>query len=93
MGMKQVKARWAAKLLRSKHFVVLTDKESVICLQGADPDNIEDFVILAAQTAELQDFSDKLKLLIKDHDRAIRRMKGDRPAKPITKRKNTKVQG
>lgn len=91
MGMRQVKARWAGKLLRSKHFVVLTDKESVICLQGASPDDINDYVALAAQAGELQDFSDKLKLLIKDHDRAVRKMKGAKSAKPTTKRKTTKA--
>lgn len=83
----KIKAKWAAKLMRSKHFVVLTDKESVICIKGVNPNDITDFVTLAAQTAELQNFSISLQQLIKDHDVAIRKLSGIKEKR--AKKKNT----
>lgn len=87
--MRSVKARWATKLLRSKHFVVMTDKESVICFQGVDPNSFDDLLALMAQSSELQMFNDKLKELIRRHDKAIKKLKGEYA--PTAKRKSVRT--
>lgn len=94
--MRSVKLRWARKILGAKFFVVLTDREGVIALDGADPNQILDVVALTAQSAELQDFADKLSMVIKDHDRAIRKLNGlsDKPKRSTraTTKRRTKIQ-
>lgn len=86
-----IKAKWAGKLLRSKHFVVLTDKESVVCLRGVNPDNINDFVVLTAQAAELEAFAEGLKDLIAKHDVAVRKLSGLKPRSKSVPKKNTTI--
>lgn len=85
------KARWANKLMRAKYFVVLTDKESVIALEGLNPEVFDDILALQAQGAALADFHSKLGVLVKDHDKAARQLlqpKRSNNAKP-TKAKPT----
>lgn len=67
-------AKWARKLLGSKSFVLLTDKESVIYFSGLNPDRIEDNILLHSQTAALLSFSERLNELILKHEKAIDRV-------------------
>lgn len=71
MNYKATRLKWARKLLRAKYFVILTDKESVIAISGVDPSQFTDAMALAAQTAELVMFRDKLEELIVQHNKAL----------------------
>ena len=72
---KFLKGKWAGKLMRSKFFVLLTDSEGVIALEGADPEMILDAVALDAQTAEIKLFRDRLDILAKDHKKATAKLR------------------
>lgn len=87
MNIRRIKAKWATKLMKSKHFVLLTDKESVICFQNVDPTKFSDIVMLEAQRAELANFSEKLDELILRHRAAIRKLSG---GKRVTNAKTSK---
>lgn len=76
MTFTNIKIRWAKKLLRAKYFVVLTDKESVIAMDGADPGAFSDIMALSAQTAEVNDFYEKLGALVKEHEVAVHKLTG-----------------
>lgn len=76
MNFNRVKIRWAKKLLQSKFFVLLTDKSSVIALDGVEPDSFNDQMALNAQSAELQAFKTSLTDLITEHDDALAKMRG-----------------
>lgn len=91
---KRIKARWASKIMRSKYFVVLTDKEAGMYLEGANPEDMNDQIALAAQVTELKDFSDRLKTLITDHNVILRKLgvRGMKNAITVG-RKNTKGKG
>jgi hypothetical protein len=65
------KLRWAYKLLRSKTFVVLLDKQSVVFMPLVDLEAFENQFILAAQTASLHQFKERLEGLIREHEEAI----------------------
>lgn len=71
MSFTSIKIKWAQKLLKAKFFVVLTDKEAVIAIDGADPRSFTDLMALSSQTAEIEMFLDKLMLLSKDHKAAV----------------------
>lgn len=73
MSLRTLQLKWAAKIARARFFVVLTDKEAAIVMDGVEPENIEDKLALQAQTAELRTFHDALGGLIKDHDRVLDR--------------------
>lgn len=68
---KRINALWAGKLMRTKNFVVLTDTESVIRMDGVDPNSLEDIIKVEAQRASLSMFYDRLAGLIKLHDRIL----------------------
>jgi hypothetical protein len=95
MKFRTLKLRWAKKLLKAKFFVVMTDTESAIAFEGANPDNFEDVVALAAQTAELENFYQQLGGLVKDHKAAVANLMGGSieeeksvsETKPVTKSK------
>lgn len=82
-----LKAKWCRKLMRAKYFVLLTDKESVIALEGADPNSMVDVVNLEAQKAELSLFRSKMKTLVKDHEEAITNLSKKRSKRATTSRK------
>jgi hypothetical protein len=85
---KSVNARWAAKVMKARNFVILTDKESVICMSGMRAAKLDDHILLASQAAELEVFDLKLQSLIKDHRKAVDKMLGGR-YKEVTKAKET----
>lgn len=66
----RIRTTWARRIMKAKHFVVLTDKESIIYFRGLDPKNFDDVLMLSAQKAELNDFRHRLDKLIKDHEEA-----------------------
>lgn len=74
MSFRTIKLAWARKLMRAKYFVILTDKESVIALDGVNPHSFQDMVALAAQTAEVEEFYRKLGDLARVHRSAVRQL-------------------
>lgn len=88
MTFTRVRIRWAKKLLHAKYFVVLTDTEAVIAIDGADPESFTDQLALQSQAAEVQMFYEKLAQLAEDHTKALAKFNGRSNA--TTKRKKAK---
>lgn len=84
MSFKTAKLKWAKKLLRAKMFVVMTEKESAIAIDGADPYSFTDAIALAAQAAELEMFQQSLAGLLKQHQDALKKLSGDSNVKKST---------
>lgn len=76
MSFKTLKFKWARKLLKAKMFVVMTEKESAIAVDGADPYSFTDAIALAAQSAELEMFNESLSKLVADHKDALEKLGG-----------------
>lgn len=90
MTFTKVKIKWAKKLLGAKYFVVMTDKESAIALDGADPESFTDYMALTAQAAEVDEFYLRLGELVKRHQKAVKQFTGDTSAKTATLKKKSK---
>lgn len=91
---KRLRLRWAKKLLHAKYFVAMTDKEAMIALDAADPNEMHDAVALAAQAAELRAFYDKLGALLHQHDIILRALskEADEKSNPVNRaRTSTKA--
>jgi len=85
-----IKMRWARKLMQAKYFVLLTDSEAVIALDGVEPELMLDAISLEAQSAELKEFRRRIDILIKDHNRALANFrKVTRSKRATTNRKKT----
>lgn len=56
MSNTAIKAKWAAKLLRSKHFLVVTDEEAVIFVENTDASKFEGAVTALAHLTSLRKF-------------------------------------
>jgi hypothetical protein len=81
--MRDVKLKWALKILKSRYFVVMTDKESAIMFRGLDPTSFEDVLALTAQGNDLERFIFELNRLAVAHRQQARKLMGTRPkAKP-----------
>lgn len=65
---KKINLRWARKIMKSRNFVIMTDTESVIFLDGIDPNSMDNLVMLAAQASSLDDFIARLKEVAKHHE-------------------------
>lgn len=89
--MRALKLKWAAKLAQSRYFVILTDKESVIALDGVNPKSMSDAMALTAQASAVRDFHAKLGELIKEHDSAVSKLLGDKPKRVRKTTSNRKV--
>lgn len=76
MHNKRLNLKWANKLLRAKAFVVLTDKEGVICMDGMDPNSLNDQFILQSQLASIEKFEGDLAELKARHQSRIRELGG-----------------
>lgn len=76
MSFNTLKLKWARKLLKAKMFIVMTEKESAIAVDGADPYTFTDAMALAAQSAELEMFQQSLNQLVKDHQDALKNLSG-----------------
>ena len=91
MKFQALKLKWAQRLLKAKFFIVMTEKESAIAIDGADPFSFDDATALHSQLAELEMYRDSLEELISDHRTAIKRLtRGTRRARPTANR--TKAQ-
>lgn len=88
---KAIKLKWANKLLRSRYFVVLTDRESAIALDGVNPDKINDLLALTAQSSALMSFQERLGQLIKDHDKAATKLANKLTGEPRVSKRKTKA--
>lgn len=71
--------------------MVLTDKGSVIALDGTNPKSLEDSVAIASQKAALLKFRESLDMLIEDHDKATNKMAGVNDARKRNTSKVTKI--
>lgn len=72
----RLNSKWAAKLLRSKSFIVMTDTESAIVFKGVNPSSFTDVLALRAQAVELDHYIDSLKKLKVEHDKAADELLG-----------------
>jgi len=70
------KLRWAFKLLRSTHYVVLTDQEAVINFDGEDPASFDNAMLLAQQASALSMFATELDRVSKQHDDVLEQLIG-----------------
>lgn len=81
------KAKLILNLARSKSYVVLTEKQSVINIPMLNPKNIKDYVLLASQTASLDAFYTRLGELVKDHKTRLKIMESRQGSKLYSKGK------
>lgn len=89
---RNVRLRWARKILQAKHFVVLTDKDSVIAIEGVSPTSLDDIIELAEQAAAIESFIFRLRELQKEHDaRMSDLLKGNHVKAKKTKRPVHKI--
>lgn len=63
--------KWALRVLRTRSYVVLTDTRSVVNIPMFDQETLDDQMILAAQTASLENFKTRLEDLIREHKEAV----------------------
>lgn len=75
MTSRLVRLRWARKIMGSKGFLVVTDRESVIALEGMDPRLLRDELALQEQVASIENFLYLLKDLQAEHIKAIDRLR------------------
>lgn len=68
---KRLNMKWAIKVLRAKYFVVLTESESAIVLEGVDPQSMYDPLMLRAQADSIKEFQSNLADLLKVHQDRI----------------------
>lgn len=73
-------------IMRSKSYVVLTDKKAVVQIPMIRPDSFENIMLLGAQGAALEEFYDRLGDVIKEHEEAVSLL-SRRKKKGATKRK------
>lgn len=89
--MSKTKFRWIYKLIMSKNYVIITDKEAVINVRAMSPDKFNDVMGAAIQQQQLVTFREKLDSVIKKYERAISRQLGHVPSKPKKSGKKIKV--
>ena len=88
MNTTKIKAKWAGKLLRSKHFVVITDTEATILAEHTNAANFDDLLSASAQLASLRKFHIALGHAVKDFEVGMNKKFG--LEKPKTLGKNAK---
>lgn len=66
------KIKWMWRVLRSKTFVVMTDRGAVVSIPLHDINTFENQLLMAAQAASLSDFKHRLEDLIGEHEDAIK---------------------
>lgn len=86
---KRLRIRWAKRLIGAKYFVAMTDTQSVVALDAADPNEFTDVIALAAQAAELEAFYDKLGMLIQTHKDILKAYAKEQDAKATTTHRTT----
>lgn len=86
------KLKWAVRLLKSNTFVILLDKTAVVNIPIVDVNKFENQLLLAGQTAALQEFKVRLEELISEHEEAIALLayRTSVQTKNVPKKKTTK---
>lgn len=87
MKYSKLKLKWAKRIIGARQLVVLTDKSSVIMLEGLDPDKLQDVTVLRAQSAELRHYHTMLGSLIRRHDLVIKRLTAKKSVRTIKVKK------
>lgn len=72
---KFLRLKWARKILNAKSFVVMTEKESMIALQGMDPHLLKDELALQEQVISLELFMRRLQEFKDEHMKAIDKLR------------------
>lgn len=70
---------WAWKVLRSKTFIVATEKEAACRINVRDPFSFDTIVMLAGQYTSVVDFKEKLEDLLREHEEAAEKQFGINP--------------
>lgn len=83
------KLTWAYRLLRSRTYVLLTDKAAVVNIPLADVNTFENSMLLAGQAASIAEFMRRLEDLKGEHEQAIaliaHRQRHSRKSTPVAK--------
>jgi hypothetical protein len=73
---KRLNLKWARKLMKAKTFVVCTETESFIAIEGINPNNLNDMLTLQAQQASIDSFITDLEGLREAHQRKVQELGG-----------------
>ena len=88
MNVTKLKARWAAKLLRSTSFIVVTDSETVIFSEHTDASKFDDYLSAHMQLNALRKFQAALNRVTRDFDKELQarypKPKANKNARKIT---------
>jgi hypothetical protein len=76
-----IKGRWAAKLMRSKSFVVITDTESVIFSEHTDASKFDDQLTAHLQLSALRKFQVAINRVVREFERDMDKKFGKPKAK------------
>lgn len=63
--------KWAARLLGTRTYVVLTDKGAAVSIPLTEIESMENQFLLTAQSETLKNFRSRLDDLIAEHEEAI----------------------
>ena len=84
---------WAFRLLRSRSFVLLTDKQSVVMLPLADVNKMERLFIISSQTTSLYEFKERLEEVIDEHEQAAELLLRRKVAEAVRKEADSSNNG
>ena len=85
-----IKARWVAKLMRTKSFIVVTDTESVIFSEHTSPFRFKDYMSAYMQLRALIKFQTALNKTVYDFERGLAK-RFDAPKKSKARKIKVKV--
>jgi len=67
--------RWSRRVLFSRNFLVVTDEEAALFLDINNPKKLTSIVTLQYQSATLKMFSNRLQSLMREHDKALEKLR------------------
>lgn len=80
--------KWAFKVLRTKTFIILTDREAIVQVPMHGLEAMDNQFMLIAQQSSLKEFNNRLEEVISEHEQALRLLKHrTKQTKKTTKRK------
>lgn len=71
MRFTKIRARIAAKVMRSRFFIFMNEDGSTIFFDGVEPNTLEDQISLRSQMVELEQYKKDITKLIARHKRAM----------------------
>ena len=80
------KLTWIYRLLRSRSYMIILDKESMVSIPVMDINKLENQFLLGAQTASLMEFKVRLEDVIREHEEAIRLLSHRKSVKKASKK-------